>query len=663
MLRRPNGRLQACDPCRKRKLACDHTQPVCNRCRKRRQNAECVYDISGPQPSPASSTRPSASWRRTTQPSQNGLVVTPDTEVPNSAGSGYLGPTSYCTVYDEIFRGSQSATSQTDNVYEYPALERSNDIMSPRVREMCLRVLRNLPGPTTGGLIRHTHCVSDGWIFPIAARVVRSLYDTYGQYLGNDRSIEKLEEMARKFCMNTTRPLSDNESDPDRWTSQFSGENMRWEIVGLLSIFWEYVPGSETALLKGRRSPEYDTAFRMKRENVYLCNELCKEFSPGNSLMLYLSQRCAIIHSLVVGDANLLVWRAHAETVSLLTFLGFHALEEKDRRQASMASEVKKILFHHLLSMSMGVVSFTGRPPLLSSRCASTPLPLDISDEVMFSDHDTFIKAVERLDDKGWNTDGMVYISTRIRARAMLAQIKEELFYLALKNDQSVSVEALLQLRARELRTVSEFPASLQFNPADLENPDIPISVYSTRLIVQQEHLQNIFFVERLLLRHGHADSGDLLKVSYDLVILTLPWDYLNIDRLGPFRNDAEWIVMAYGVPAGGILCLELLKPTLHNRPHSDPKITRSNIIQKLSLLVAFLDWISPSGPNGELCNDAKSIIQRVLDQSLNAVPSLDEPPAFLDWDFSTQLDFNFDLLDTFDWNRPDFPLSQQSNQ
>ncbi|KAI1082157.1 hypothetical protein F5B20DRAFT_24555 [Whalleya microplaca] len=120
---------------------------------------------------------------------------------------------------------------------------------------------------------------------------------------------------------------------------------------------------------------------------------------------------------------------------------------------------------------------------------------------------------------------------------------------------------------------------------------------------------------------------------------------------------------MAYGVPAGGILCLELLKPTLHNKPHSDPNITRSSIIQKLSLLVGFLDWIGPSAPNGDMCVDSKSVIQRVLDQTLNATSSVYEAPAQFDWDTSTQLDFNFDLLDTFDWNRPAFTLGQQSNQ
>jgi hypothetical protein len=113
---------------------------------------------------------------------------------------------------------------------------------------------------------------------------------------------------------------------------------------------------------------------------------------------------------------------------------------------------------------------------------------------------------------------------------------------------------------------------------------------------------------------------------------------------------------MAFGVAAGGILCQELLKPTLHN----DPKITRSSLIQKLSLLVGFLDWIRPTAANGELCGKCKTIIKHVLDQALNApAPGLERAS---DWDFTTQVDFDFDLLDTFGWARFEPSLSQQTN-
>ena len=112
---------------------------------------------------------------------------------------------------------------------------------------------------------------------------------------------------------------------------------------------------------------------------------------------------------------------------------------------------------------------------------------------------------------------------------------------------------------------------------------------------------------------------------------------------------------MAYAAPAGGILCLELLKPTLHTGPQANPNITRSSIIQKLSLLVGFLDWIQPFAPNRPLCADCSLIIRHVLDHSLNTVALESTMPNTFAWDLdTTQPDFDFDLLDTFDWLRPD---------
>ncbi|KAI1210121.1 uncharacterized protein F4807DRAFT_423881 [Annulohypoxylon truncatum] len=677
LLIRRNGRPQACDPCRKRKLACDHAQPVCNRCRKRKQDAECVYIISdsktsgskSPLPSPAPSTPRSVS-RRTPRPIQNTPEVTSSIQASTLTRPGYLGPTSYCDIYEDtenslsLLRRSECTSSHCENTANNSLDGASQDVMSPRVREMCLTALRNIPDAKNGNTLRFK-LGNDGWVRPVALRGVKAFYDTFGHiFTPGNRTTAQLEELAQIICANTLKPFSDNESDPEKWLDQFMGRNTRWELIGMLSNFWEFVPASDaTALWKGKRSAEYDKSFRISRDNIRLCFELCKEFTTGNTLVLYLSQKCVVVESMIVGDANLLVWRSHAEGISLCTFLGYHAMRTNERHSTTVTSEIKKVLFHHKFIMAMVIVSFTGRPPLIASRYSSTPLPLDLSEQELFSDHATFMRAVGRLDEKGWNTDGLIHHATRIRARAIIARLREELFEIALANDQVAPIETLLALRARELQAVADFPTCIHFNPLDLEDPEISIDTLASRSFIHLEHLQNMFFIERLLLRNGHEDKGDLLRVSYDLVILTLPY-YLELDKMAAFRNDCEWLVMAYAVPAGGILCLELLKPTLHIRPHIDPRITRANIIQKLTLLVAFLEWVSPSGsgPNGDLCSDAKSVIQRVLDQTLNAASSVYEPPVF-EWDFSTQVDFNFDLLDTFDWNRPDFPSSQQSNQ
>jgi hypothetical protein len=40
---RRNGKLQACEPCRKGKMRCDHMMPICGRCAKRSKPDQCVY--------------------------------------------------------------------------------------------------------------------------------------------------------------------------------------------------------------------------------------------------------------------------------------------------------------------------------------------------------------------------------------------------------------------------------------------------------------------------------------------------------------------------------------------------------------------------------------------------------------------------------------------
>lgn len=40
---RKNGKQQSCEPCRKWKIRCDHTRPVCQRCLARNIDKQCFY--------------------------------------------------------------------------------------------------------------------------------------------------------------------------------------------------------------------------------------------------------------------------------------------------------------------------------------------------------------------------------------------------------------------------------------------------------------------------------------------------------------------------------------------------------------------------------------------------------------------------------------------
>lgn len=125
---------------------------------------------------------------------------------------------------------------------------------------------------------------------------------------------------------------------------------------------------------------------------------------------------------------------------------------------------------------------------------------------------------------------------------------------------------------------------------------------------------------------------------------------------------------MAYAAPAGGILCNELLHPTLHARPV--PGVTKARVVQQLSLLVGFLDWVNPTAPNGDLCTSTKAVVQHVLDHTLNhgggpLDPANGGAQHGFDFPFDLGTDmggfFSFDLLDTYDWLRPEALSSQQS--
>ncbi|KAI8628128.1 hypothetical protein F5Y19DRAFT_154173 [Xylariaceae sp. FL1651] len=671
LLRRPNGRPQACEPCRKRKVACDHSQPICNRCKKRRQAGDCVYVVSKSSrstpanrlpPSPASSAssmiaRSCAAATERTEPRS------PDGQGARPTASGYLGFTSFSAVYEETqislsrLQGSQATPSELDDLSQEPTV-RNTYHASPSIQEACLYVLRNVPEPSRGKIcLRGSHCGS--WVYFFLDRVLESFYEKFGDYFGPNRNDKSLIKLACTLSRNTTLLFCDDDDIlPSRWIAQFSGSNARWETLGLLFSFWDFSVNSIT-IKKSVTQDEYGRPSQVTMKCLDFCVQLCQEFSPANSMFLFISYRRLIMETTLNGDLSRQSWMYLGEVVSLLTFLGYHVLPDSSSYEPKFSTEIKRRIYYHVYITHMTLVSLTGRPPLMSKRYSTTPLPLDFGNSTLYSDEkDALLIAMDNINAEGWDKCGRRFSGTPMRARAKLALLREEIMHFALSTKENTSIEALLDVKARELRTVEEFPAFVRYQDFDLDNPSHEVGVIFFKLLMRLEHQLNMFFIERLLHRHGHSQS-ELLSISFDMVYYTLPF-WTHQDRFLPLRGDCEWLIMAFGVPAGGILCQELLKPTLRN----DPRITRSSLIQQLSLLVGFLDWIKPTAPNGDLCGKCKTIIKHVLDQALNPPATGYESAdgAVPDWDFTTQVDFDFDLLDTFGWTRSEFSLSQQTN-
>ncbi|VTO84882.1 unnamed protein product [Fusarium graminearum] len=628
LLRRLNGRPQACDPCRARKVACDHGQPTCSRCEKRKES--CVYTISEPRvkkqrlrsPSQAvtstvTSTNTATSTHTISPSNTTAAAESTSTRSPSLA-PGYLGFTSHNAVFEET-RNSLSLVHgpalEIEPSPRRPPKTRACLIEMPsHLREMCLYVLRNLPGPRDDVMPNKLHCRVDDWMFMVIEDILHTLQQDWSEYLAT-REDAQLEEMALCISNNTSRPIRDEHSSAKAWTDQFTGTNIRWESIGLIWTYWNGAPGMEAAAVN---------------RCLGSCVELNNHRVAGNRRRRYA-----------------------AETVALLTFLGLHVGVEDPNYVPSLCSEHKRRITARVYALDKVLVSFTGRPPLLSHRYFSGPLAIDIDDQDLMGGDAAIKRAMSRLDDNGFRPDGELLGAALIRARVQIALIKGELLEMALASSVKATFERLAEIKTRCERTYERFPRNLIHRPDELDDPNCNVENVYVRILVRLEHLQNLFFAERLSLRLGHVDENRLLVISFEMVCLTLLF-WTHQDRFAGVRRDFEWLLMAFAAPGGGILCLELLRPTFRGTHPDCPKLSRSAIIQKLSLLIGFLDWVRPPAPNADLCADCKAVLQGVLDHNLNAPIAGGGALDTLDWDIPTQLDFNFDLLDTFDWLRPE---------
>jgi hypothetical protein len=116
---------------------------------------------------------------------------------------------------------------------------------------------------------------------------------------------------------------------------------------------------------------------------------------------------------------------------------------------------------------------------------------------------------------------------------------------------------------------------------------------------------------------------------------------------------------MSYGMPSIGILCTQLLNQV--KNPAVEIKLPHSEIVQNLSLMIGFLDWIAPTSnsvSNGNLCRQMSRVIRRVLDQLFDA-PSVEEnegrgveqPVDIPDGLWSIDEQEDLDWLCSIDWS------------
>ncbi|KLP09329.1 Uncharacterized protein Y057_10435 [Fusarium fujikuroi] len=499
--------------------------------------------------------------------------------------------------------------------------------LPPSIKQSCLALLGCVFGPSYEKMIAQgTKNENRLWSNLTVPAVINSLETTFGAKL--DRRKLNLDLIAQQICNNTAQPFQDIDTSSQEWVNQLCGPNLRWESIGLLWSVLRRISGSFDPIEKNQfHVLESGTANKPVLAFLRHSINLARHFTLANVIILDLLFQKAIMESMVVGDASLICWSSFADAVSVMTYLGVHAEKLTGPYKPSLSSEHKRRLFGRVYNLDKAIVAFTGRPPLLNPRFCSTPPPLDLSDEDLLAGGAALERVVSELDSRGWNLRGGVYPSSICRAGYLMAQILNEIIDISLASGANATVETIRNLKQRQLNIFAELPRCLVYDlddptdlplpkaeirsyDKDLSDPPVEANVVSLKIFIRLTHLQNMFLLERLLLQYGCPDEGDVLLVSYEMITLTLMF-WMHKDRFRDIRRDMEWLLMAFAVPGGGILCLELLSPTFQGKHPKDSRLSRSSIVQQLSLLVGFLDWVHPSAPNGDLCASCKTVIQR----------------------------------------------------
>ncbi|KLO80841.1 uncharacterized protein LW93_9086 [Fusarium fujikuroi] len=516
--------------------------------------------------------------------------------------------------------------------------------LPPSIKQSCLALLGCVFGPSYEKMIAQgTKNENRLWSNLTVPAVINSLETTFGAKL--DRRKLNLDLIAQQICNNTAQPFQDIDTSSQEWVNQLCGPNLRWESIGLLWSVLRRISGSFDPIEKNQfHVLESGTANKPVLAFLRHSINLARHFTLANVIILDLLFQKAIMESMVVGDASLICWSSFADAVSVMTYLGVHAEKLTGPYKPSLSSEHKRRLFGRVYNLDKAIVAFTGRPPLLNPRFCSTPPPLDLSDEDLLAGGAVLEKAVSELDSRGWNLRGGVYPSSICRAGYLMAVILNEIIDISLGSGSNTTVETIRNLKQQELDVLAELPRCLVYDPADpndlplprteirsyakdLSDPPVETNVVSLKIFIRLTHLQNMFLLERLLLQYGCPDEGDVLLVSYEMITLTLMF-WMHKDRFRDIRRDMEWLLMAFAVPGGGILCLELLSPTFQGKHPKDSRLSRSNIVQQLSLLVGFLDWVHPSAPNGDLCASCGALQSIATMVATSTTPELATMPT-----------------------------------
>ncbi|PVH96263.1 hypothetical protein DM02DRAFT_617345 [Periconia macrospinosa] len=669
---RRNGKLQSCEPCRKGKLKCDHMMPTCGRCQRRNRAEQCVYhpapltkthQLPTPQASDSSSptfVRQSVDIDAVPAPALPPTRIDPSpTQHPRVSRASSLP----AQPWSSIQYGQQSveelrkpvprahvqarAISPSGTFIHHAAILAENELSvgifpsngetAPAIiyrhdiqrGAACLTLLKDFPRCLR--YIEKWFSFAKGLIViePIITIFTTGINQTWGKWL---QGSDDLSYMSEKVWQNTLKPWSTSitkDTSPRDFCLAATGENLRWEVVGLVVTLIALVCASLTdgdpIFCSDDDAPIDREATLIRAQNAsQMCIDFCDDFGVLTDLYLWLLYENTGVYCALRTKGSYQNLKKSATLITALLFCNLHEEIKVDEKTPFFITEVRKRLFSAVyLSDKVGAI-YTGRPPRLTRQFCRLQTPLDISDAQLMSDVQDPERIAMGLDENGWNRRGAIHLSTFQRLFVSVAMITEEIVEISM--DIEMPPDEIAR-RAADIteRAIERFESLPDFLRLHRDRPfqdpkRSPIELLFLAYIEMNAHYHQ-YLLQRVLIKRLGADSAKLLEIAKFMFKFVLQM-VNNKHVFRDFQIDFVTLLNQNGVPSAAVIAVELLRQEQNPCGIMNPahRLPRSQTIQDLSVFVACLETIPPNSCAYISCERGLRFLKKILDTILDPV-------------------------------------------
>ncbi|KIV78944.1 hypothetical protein PV11_06543 [Exophiala sideris] len=477
-------------------------------------------------------------------------------------------------------RSNGNATFVLELLKDTPLLEKIIDRWSPRER---------------------AHCILDPWVEDCQRSVRRDLFEKYDLTRKNE-----WVKVIDLLTANTETPLRLPTNVRFReFTSYYTGNKLRWETIGVfltvcgLSLFNVYDDAEEWDLVSDLEQDKQRLMFRLL-EASDICVSFCYEAVPGTDLGFWLMLENCIHASQVLGDAHYSVWRKLGDISTAVFAHGLHEPREA-ADEPFWLKEVRRKGQGYAYAIDKMLSTFVGRPPRISKRYCNIKTLLDLEYGELALEGDELAEACSRLDPNGWsslNESAKGRPSAFFRAFVLGAVIREDTLELCLNPAQDNLREKAQSVIGKSKELYASYPRWFQHTPEMWDTYDSRPTFHA--VLQYLDKVYNEFMLRRMLVRHLHDDPTELILLAHEILTAVLE-----------SGAGLRWIIVLYGLPAAGVLAVELLR--LNTRV-----VSHARIKQNLCVFVSYLKWFHvPGDGNYTLADRGRKTLQHVLDKVL----------------------------------------------